>query len=186
LIVHAAAATFALGLVVTGMLLVLRHVIGAVLDQPTPSFLLLAVLGTAMAVGGTTSVFINAGVARGVARPWPPPAVGMLVVIVCWSVRPSATAFAYAFLAAQTAAMLLSGWVTLKGRRGSSLSDGSAAVGPSSADTSTAGPATVPEPAVEDPPSARELVLAMSPYYALPPPGRWSGFPRERPWKIRT
>ena len=186
LIVHAAAATFALGLVVTGMLLVLRHVIGAVLDQPTPSFLLLAVLGTAMAVGGTTSVFINAGVARGVARPWPPPAVGMLVVIVCWSVRPSATAFAYAFLAAQTGTMLLSGWVTLKGRRGSSLSDGSAAVASSSADASAAGPAVVPAPAVEDLPSARELVLAMSPHYALPPPGRWSVLPRERPWRSRT
>jgi len=173
LIVHAAAVTLALGLVVTAVLLALRHLIGVVLDQPAPSFLLLAVLGTAMAVGGTTSVFINAGVARGVARPWPPPALGMLVVVVCWAFRPSATGFALAFLAAQTGTLLLSAWVTLKGRRGSSLP------------TMVADPSTVPTFTVEDPPSARELVLAMSPYYALPPPGR-SLFLRNRPWRNGT
>ena len=173
LIVHAAGATFALGLVVTAVLLALRHLIGVVLDQPAPSFLLLAVLGTAMAVGGTTSVFINSGVARGVARPWPPPAMGMVVVVVCWAFRPSATGFAFAFLAAQTGTMLLSGWVTLRGRRGPSLS------------TVVSTPAGVPTPDVEDPPSARELVLAMSPVYALPPPGR-SLFSRNRPRQSRA
>ena len=85
LIVKAAGGTLALGLAVTGVLVALRHVIGIVLNQPAPSFLLLALLGGAMAVAGTTSVFINAGVARGVARPWPPPAMGMVVMIVCWS-----------------------------------------------------------------------------------------------------
>jgi hypothetical protein len=173
LIVKAAAVTFALGLVVTGVLLVSRHLIGVVLDQPDPSVVLLALLGTAMAVGGTTSVFINAGVARGVARPWPPPAMGIVVVVVCWTVRPSATGFAFAFLAAQTGTMLLSGWVTLRGRRGSFTS------------TMASEPSTIPTPTVEEPPSVRELVYAMSPYYALPPPAR-SWFWRDRPWRSRS
>ena len=151
LIVLAAGATVMIGLLVTAVLLPLRHLIGIALGRPAPSLLLLGILGGAMAVAGGTSVLVNAGVARGIARPWPPLVIGMLGVTVCWATRPSAVAFALSVLVAQSAALVLSLWVTLRGRRGAVLLG------------------TVPEaplPSSEEPPSVRELVYSLSPYYA--------------------
>jgi hypothetical protein len=164
LIVKAAAGTLVLGLVVTGVLLALRHVIGIVLDQPAPSFLLLALLGSAMAVAGTTSVFINAGVARGVARPWPPPAMGMAVMIVCWALRPTATTFAVTFLLAQCGALAISSWVTLMGRRGA----------PTNATLVESEALLAPVSVWNGPPCVGELVHTLSPHYSTPRPGRFS------------
>lgn len=171
LIVKAAGGTLALGLVVTGVLLALRHVIGIVLNQPAPSFLLLALLGGAMAVAGTTSVFINAGVARGVARPWPPPAMGMVVMIVCWSLRPTATTFAVTFLLAQCGALAISCWVTLKGRRGT----------PTYATLIESEALLAPVSVWNGPPCVGELVHNLSPHYPIPTPGRFATWLRTPP-----
>lgn len=116
LIVLAAAATLALGLVVTAALLPLRRLIGLLLGQHAPSFVILAALGAAMAMAGTTSVLLNAGVARGVRRPWPALVLGMVAVAACWAGRPPATTFAVTVLCAQAGTMLLSVWVCLRGR----------------------------------------------------------------------
>jgi|GEM_PF-2991327 len=118
LILLAAGGTLLFGLLVTAMLLPLRHLIGILLDQATPSLLLMAVLGSAMAAAGTTAVLLNAGVARGVARPWPPLVLGMIAIAAVWASRPSATTFALTVLGAQVGTMVLSAYVTTKGRRG--------------------------------------------------------------------
>ena len=118
LIIYAAVGTLAFGLAVTVVLLPFRQVVGIVLGQPSPSLLLIVLLGSAMAGAATTTVLLNAGVARGVARPWPPLVLGMVAVTACWATRPSATIFALTFLAAQSVAMLLSAWVALMGQRG--------------------------------------------------------------------
>ena len=151
LIVMAAGATVMIGLLVTAFLLPLRQLIGIAFGRPAPSLLLLAILGSAMALAGGSSVLVNAGVARGIARPWPPLVIGMLAVTVCWATRPSATVFALSILAAQSTALVLSLWVTLRGRRGSVI------------------PGPVPAPLLplyDEPPSVRELVFSLSPHYA--------------------
>lgn len=117
LILLAASGTLLFGLMVTAVLLPLRHVIGIVLNQATPSLLLMAVLGSAMAAAGTSAVLLNAGVARGVARPWPPLALGMIAITVSWASHPSAITFALTVLGAQTGTMLLCACVTTMGRR---------------------------------------------------------------------
>jgi hypothetical protein len=160
LIVLAAGATLLLGVLVTAVLLPFRHLIGVLLGQATPSLLLLALLGGAMAMAGANSVLINAGVARGIARPWPPLAIGMAIVAVAWATRPSATTFAVSVFVAQSLSMVLSLWVTLRGRRSSVSRDSSLVT------------AAIPP---IDSPSVRELVFAMSGYYALQEPPRSSG-----------
>jgi hypothetical protein len=128
LILLAAGGTLLFGLLVTAVLLPLRHLIGILLDQATPSLLLMALLGSAMAAAGTTAVLLNAGVARGVARPWPPLVLGMISIAAVWASRPSATTFAVTVLGAQVGTMVLSACVTTMGRRGAVVASSRALV----------------------------------------------------------
>ena len=119
LVIYAAGGTLALGSAASAVLLSFRRLIGVVLGQATPSLVLIAMLGGAMAAAGTTSVLVNAGVARGVKRPWPPLVFGMALITASWATHPSATAFALTVLIAQVMTMLLSAGRTLWGRRSS-------------------------------------------------------------------
>jgi hypothetical protein len=114
LVVLAAAATLALGLVVTAFLLPFRGLIGTLLGHSAPGLSLLLILGVAMSCAGTTAVIINAEVARGVGKPWPPLVAGIVAIFACLGARPDAFAFGIAVLAAQAGTLLLSLWVCLR------------------------------------------------------------------------
>ena len=113
-VVLASAGTLALGLAVTGMLLVLRHVIGKVLAQHTASLSLMLVLGIAMSIAGATGIVINGGIALGVARPWPPLMIGIACMLACLVAHLTAPAFGAVVLGAQAVTLLVTAWVCLR------------------------------------------------------------------------
>jgi len=113
-VVVAAAATLGLGLVVTGVLVVLRHVIGTVLGQHAASLSLMIVLGIAMSIAGATGIVINGGIALGVARPWPPLLFGIGCLVACFFTHPTAPAFGAVVLGAEALTLLLTAWVCLR------------------------------------------------------------------------
>lgn len=83
LVLRAAALTLAVGTVWTGVLVAARPLITLVLGQEAPAVGTTALLGWSMALAGVTAMVVSAGVARGVARPWPPllfgvPALGLV------------------------------------------------------------------------------------------------------------
>jgi hypothetical protein len=104
----AALLTLSVGLVVTVLLVLLRGEIGTILGQNPPGPFLLLVLGAAMSCAGTTSLILNAEVARGVRRPWPSLLVGFAVIAAAWVARPTSDAFAAAVLAGQLGTMVVS------------------------------------------------------------------------------
>jgi hypothetical protein len=117
-VVIGAGLTLVLGLAITGGLIVFRDLIASVLGQETASVPLLACLGCAMSLAGAAGVFVNAGVALGVARPWPPLLAGIVVLVAVWATRPTPGIFALAVLAVQACILATSCWLFLRGRRG--------------------------------------------------------------------
>ena len=115
-VVVAALATLGVGLAVTGALAGLRAEIATILGQEVADPELLLILGAAMAVAGATGIVLYGGIALGVARPWPPLLLGMVALMGCWFVRPSALAFGVIALAAQVGTLLITSWVCLHPR----------------------------------------------------------------------
>jgi hypothetical protein len=113
----AALLTLSGGLVVTVVLVLLRGEIGIILGQNPPGPVVLLVLGAAMSCAGTTNLVLNAEVARGVRRPWPPLLVGIAVIAVAWATKPTADAFAAAVLAGQFGTMTVSLVLCLRAAR---------------------------------------------------------------------
>jgi hypothetical protein len=119
LILVGAGLTFVLGVAVTGGLVVLRPLISAVLSQPRASADDLLLVGLAMSLAGTTSVFVNAGIARGVVRPWPPIALGMAALAACARIG-GVTAFAMSCAIVHFLVAAFALWTVLCGRRDTS------------------------------------------------------------------
>ncbi len=118
-LVIATFATLALGLLCTGVLVVLRGPIGEVLGQrPASPFLLLA-LGAAMSIAGATGVIVYGDVALGATRPWPPLLLGILGILACLATRPNAQQFAVAVLSSQALVMFVTFWMCMRRHRGS-------------------------------------------------------------------
>jgi hypothetical protein len=113
----AALLTLSVGLVVTVLLVLLRGEIGIILGQNPPGPYLLLLLGAAMSCAGTTNLIVNAEVARGVRRPWPPLFIGIAVIAVAWATRPTSYAFAAAVLAGQLGTMMASLFFCLRSGR---------------------------------------------------------------------
>jgi hypothetical protein len=108
IIVKAALVAFVVGVVFTVVLVAARPIIADVLDRPRAEFLVLGLLGLAMAFGGVTGMVISAGVARGVKHPWPPLLMGIATLLLSWPFRPSAIDFAIVLLVSQGVTCLLS------------------------------------------------------------------------------
>jgi len=100
--------TVGVGALGTGVLIALRPFIAFVLDQGTPSGLLLGVLGLAMALAGGTGVCITASVARGTHRPWPPLLAGCALSACAVPLFHGPLSFALAILTVQAMALVLS------------------------------------------------------------------------------
>ncbi|HUE06862.1 MAG TPA: glycosyltransferase [Acidimicrobiales bacterium] len=93
IIAGAALGALGVGLACTGALVVGRHLIGALLGRAAADPLELALLGVAMALAGVTGIAISAGIARGLPQPWPPLALGIVLLLVCWPLRPGVLGF---------------------------------------------------------------------------------------------
>ncbi|HTU37417.1 MAG TPA: glycosyltransferase family 2 protein [Acidimicrobiales bacterium] len=106
IVLKAASVALVFGLFCTGILVAGRHVIGAVLARPPADPVDIALLGTAMAVAGVTGIAISAGIARGIKHPWPPLAIGIVVMLACWPLRPGVHAFGVVVLVSQLLAMI--------------------------------------------------------------------------------
>lgn len=65
------------------MLVFLRPVIAAILGQKEATVENMALLCVAMSLAGATGTLVNSAIARGVVRPWPPTALGMVALVVC-------------------------------------------------------------------------------------------------------
>jgi GT2 family glycosyltransferase len=100
----AAAATLAFGLVCTGILVVFRGLIGAVLGRPSAAPLELALLAVAMTLAGVTGMAISTGIARGLRHPWPPLALGIFLLIASWPLHPCVLAFSVVVVVSQALA----------------------------------------------------------------------------------
>jgi hypothetical protein len=113
-IVLAAGATLGIGLVTTGLLVVLRGPIAMILGQNVASLPLLIVLGVAMSVAGASGTVVYGGIALGVKRPWPPFLVGMAVLLSCFLFDPNPMTLGLMFLVTQIGALLATSWVCLR------------------------------------------------------------------------
>lgn len=102
-----ALAAVLLGVVGTGVLVVLRPLIGVLLGRPAPDALLLALLGLAMAAAAGTSVCVHLAVTLGAARPWLPLSVTAAAVAVFAVTRPDPLGLGGAVLAAHAIALAL-------------------------------------------------------------------------------
>jgi hypothetical protein len=117
LIVRAAATTLAAGGLCTGLLVAALPLIAAVLGQGTPGPAATALLGWSMALAGATAVVVSAGVARGVARPWPPLLLGVAAELLCLAVHPDPWTFTVVVTLAQLVTTVLSLSMCLFGRQ---------------------------------------------------------------------
>lgn len=117
LIVRAVAVTLVVGGACTAALVAGRPLIAAVLGQATPGPAAAALLGTAMALAGATAVVVSAGVARGVARPWPPLLLGVVAELLCLTAHPDPWAFTVVVTLAQLVTTVLSLSTCLFGRQ---------------------------------------------------------------------
>ena len=114
LVVGAAGATCALGLLATVLLVLLRHTVALVLGQDVASVPLLLALGTAMSIAGATGILLNGGIALGVARPWPPLLLGVVALVVCIPLGLDPLQFGVIVLSAQVATCAISAFVCLR------------------------------------------------------------------------
>ena len=106
-VLRATSGSLVFGVACTGILVVFRHLIGAVLGRPAADPLELALLGVAMALAGATGIVISAGIAQGLKHPWPPLALGIIVVLACWPLHPGALAFSVVVVTSQAGVMVL-------------------------------------------------------------------------------
>jgi hypothetical protein len=118
LIVLSALVVLGAGLVCAAVIATALPLIGVVLGQPKAHLNEFIVLGAAMAVAGVTGVVTTASVARGVKRPWPPPLIGMAVLLLSWPFRPTPLTFAIVVAASQALTCVLCVVNCLWGRRG--------------------------------------------------------------------
>lgn len=117
LVVAGSGATLVLGLVASVALVLLRPVIAAILGQQEATVENMALLCVAMALAGATATIINSGIARGVARPWPPTAVGMVALTVCSRLE-GVTLFAISGVVIQLLVALASLWIVVHVKAG--------------------------------------------------------------------
>jgi hypothetical protein len=117
LIIAGSAATLAVGLAGSVALVFLRPVIAAVLGQKEATVENMALLCVAMSLAGATATIVNSGIARGVIRPWPPTAVGMVALVVC-SRFEGITSFAISNVAIQLSVALASLWIVIRDKSG--------------------------------------------------------------------
>jgi hypothetical protein len=117
LIATTAAIALAVGVVFTVVLVAIRPFIATVLGRPEAGFLEFGLLGLAMSLAGVSGLVVNAGVARGVRRPWPPLLLGIATLLLCWPFRPDALEFAIVVLATQAVTAILSVVICLWGRQ---------------------------------------------------------------------
>ena len=115
-VMNATVATLGLGFVVTGVLLLLRGLIAAILGQHVATPFLLLALGAAMSIASATGIIVYGGVALGVSRPWPPLLLGISSLFVIWFLRPTPNVFAMVVLVSQAIVMLMTMWLCLKKR----------------------------------------------------------------------
>ena len=118
LIVGSALVTLAVGVVVTALLVAALPLIAAVLGRPRAGLTEFSLLGLAMALAGVTAIVTTAAVARGVKRPWPPSAIGIASLLLCWAFRPDVMEFSVAVLTSQAFTTALSVVNCLWGRVG--------------------------------------------------------------------
>jgi hypothetical protein len=118
LIAGSALVTLLVGVAVAALLVAARPLIAVVLGRPRAGLAEFALLGLAMALAGVTAIVTTAAVARGVKRPWPPSAIGIASLLLCWAFRPGVLAFSVAVLASQAFTAGLSAANCLWGRVG--------------------------------------------------------------------
>jgi hypothetical protein len=118
LIVLSALVVLGVGLLCAAVIATALPLIAIVLGQPKAHLNEFILLGAAMAIAGVTGVVTTASVARGVKRPWPPPLVGMAVLLLSWPFRPSPLSFAIVVVASQSLTCVLCVVNCLWGRRG--------------------------------------------------------------------
>jgi glycosyltransferase involved in cell wall biosynthesis len=106
-VLRATAISLAFGVGCTVILVLFRHLIGAVLGRPAADPLEMALLGLAMALAGATGIAISAGIAQGMKHPWPPLALGIVVLLACWPWHPGGLAFSVVVVTSQAGAMVL-------------------------------------------------------------------------------
>jgi hypothetical protein len=117
LIATTAAIALAVGVVFTVVLVAIRPFIATVLGRPEAGFLEFGLLGLAMSLAGVSGLVVNAGVARGVRRPWPPLVLGIATLLLCWPFRPDAMEFAIVVLVTHAVTAMLSVAICLWGRQ---------------------------------------------------------------------
>lgn len=117
LVVAAALITLAVGVVFTVLIGAALPVIAVVLGRPKAGLLEFGLLGLAMAFAGVSGIVTTAAVARGVKRPWPPPVLGIAVLLLAWPFRPDALAFSVVVVVSQAVTTVLSVTICLWGKR---------------------------------------------------------------------
>jgi hypothetical protein len=117
LIMVGSAATLAVGLAASVALVFLRPAIAAILGQKEATVENMALLAVAMSLAGATATIVNSGIARGVMRPWPPTAIGMVALVVCSRVE-GITSFAVSSVVIQLFVTLGSLWIVIRDKPG--------------------------------------------------------------------
>jgi len=117
LIVVTAAVAWGVGVVFSVVLVAARPLIATVLGRPEAGLVEFGLQCLAMAFAGVTGIVVNASVARGVKRPWPPLALGIVTLLLCWPFRPNALDFAIVLLVSQGVTCLMSVAICLWGRQ---------------------------------------------------------------------
>ncbi len=108
LVLGAASAALAFGVVCAVALVAAGHLIAAVLGRSPADPVEMGLLGLSMALAGVTGIAISAGIARGVRHPWPPLALGIAVILLAWPLRPSPLEFSIVVLGSQALTTMLS------------------------------------------------------------------------------
>jgi hypothetical protein len=108
LVLGAAGVALAFGAACAGALVIGRHLIADVLGRPPADPLEMGLLGLSMAFAGVTGIAISAGIARGVRHPWPPLALGIVLMIAVWPLGPTPLQFSFVVLGTQALTMVLS------------------------------------------------------------------------------
>jgi hypothetical protein len=112
--------SIAVGLLCSVLVATLLPLVGLILGRPRAGILEFGLLGLAMTFAGTSGVIITASIARGVKRPWPPPALGIACLLLSWPFRPDVLTYAAVVAASQAGTTILSLGVCLWGKRGES------------------------------------------------------------------
>jgi hypothetical protein len=117
LVIGAALITFAVGVLFTILIGAALPIIAVVLGRPRAGLIEFGFLGLAMALAGVSGIVTTAGVARGVKRPWPAPALGIVILLLSWPFRPDVMAFSVVVVVSQAVTTVLSVIICLWGKR---------------------------------------------------------------------